>query len=134
MFPWASQQRVGAGTPAHIRSPHHATHSKRQPGPPFLQAMEKNPELKKLAAKGITAKYLTRRCKKEAPGWRISPLREKKAFTGPQKKTRLAYALDALKRPLNYWLSTIFVDEHTFYRRPTALPAIHMAGQRQEGQ
>lgn len=94
--------------------------------------MEKHPELQKLAAKGITAKYLTRRCKEVAPGWRVSPLREKKAFTGPQKKTRLTYALDALKRPLNYWLSTIFVDEHTFYRRPTALPAIHIAGQRRK--
>lgn len=95
------------------------------------QAMEKNAELKKLAQeRGLTAAYLKRRCKEVVPAWRLSPLPEKKAFTAEQKRERLAYAEQAVLYPMERWKSTVFLDEHTFYRRPTPLPAIHLAGQR----
>lgn len=79
--------------------------------------------------KEVTAAYLERRLKEVVPGWRISPLPEKKAFTAQQKAARLAYAKVAVNYSMERWQSTIFVDEHTFYRRPIPLPAIHLAGQ-----
>lgn len=79
---------------------------------------------------GISIAYLTKKCKQAVKGWRIGPLPTKKAYTPEQKRGRLAWAREAEDKPMEYWLSTVFVDEHTFYRRPTPLPAIHIAGQR----
>lgn len=93
--------------------------------------MAKHPQLKKLAAeKGLTAKYLVKKCKQAVPSWRLRPMPEDKSFTRNQKKGRLSWAMEAIKRPMAYWLSTIFCDEHTFYRHPIPLPCIHVAGQR----
>ena len=94
-----------------------------------MQAMKKHPKLRRLCAQlHLTAGYLIRKCKEVCPSWRLSPLRLKKEFTPQQKLGRLAYCKKALLRPLEYWKSCIFWDEHTFYRRPSALPTIHLAG------
>lgn len=96
--------------------------------------MMKHPLLKKLVKeKGLTAAYLVRACKAKVPGWCIKPLRQRKAFTPAQKRLRLAYATAAVLYPLARWQSTIFVDEHTFFRKPKSLPAIHIAGRRVGG-
>lgn len=97
----------------------------------FLQAMTMHKRLRQLVEKlELTAKYLTRKCKEACKGWRVGPLRLKRAFPPEEKRARRAYAVEALQRPMDYWKSTIFVDEHTFYRRPMPLPAVHIAGRR----
>lgn len=101
---------------------------------PHLQAMQRNPLLKKLVKeKGLTESYLVRACKAKVPGWRISRLRERKAFTPAQKRARLAYCTVAVLYAWARWQSTIFVDEHTFYRKPKALPCINIGGRRVGG-
>lgn len=83
-----------------------------------------------MESKGLTAAYLKRKCKQAVPGWRIGPIPEKKAFSPEQKRERLKYAKDNVDQPPEYWQSMVFGDEHTFYRRPTPLPAVHIAGRR----
>lgn len=96
-----------------------------------LQAMEKHEQLKELVQnKHLTADYLKRRCKEVVPGWRIGPLPEKIAFKPERKRERRAYSERAVQYPMEQWQSTVFLDEHKFFRRPIALPAIHIAGQR----
>lgn len=96
--------------------------------------MSKHPLLKKVVSEtGVTADFLVRACKAKVPGWCITPLRERKAFTPAQKQQRLAYATTAAQYSMARWQSTIFVDEHTFYRKPISLPAIHIAGRRVGG-
>lgn len=90
-----------------------------------LQAMSHHPEIKKLCARNhYTAKYLEKRCKQAVPGWRIGYQPEKKAFTAQQKRERLAFCREMVEQPLEFWQSTVFVDEHTFYRRPYPLKGI----------
>lgn len=97
----------------------------------LLQAMARHPKLKKLAReRGLSAAYLKRRCKQVVPEWKIAALPIKKAFTIDQMRARLAYAVEAVKRPMDYWRSTVFYDEHVMYRRPKALPGIFLAGRR----
>lgn len=91
--------------------------------------MEKQPKLRQLVReKGLTAAYLTRKCKEQVPGWCVSPLPQKKAFTPEQKRARRTYTEKAAQYNMDRWQSTVFLDEHTFYRRPISLPAIHMRG------
>lgn len=95
--------------------------------------MQKNAKLKQLVREtGVTAEYLTKRCKEEVPGWCIAPLPEKKAFTPAQKQKRRHYAERAVQYPMEQWQSTVFLDEHKFYRRVIPLPAVHIAGQRRK--
>lgn len=83
-----------------------------------------------MARTGVSAKYLIKRCKQVCSKWCIAPLPEKRAFNADERKARRAYCEEALQRPPEYWKSTVFVDEHTFYRRPRPQPAIHIKGQR----
>lgn len=94
--------------------------------------MQRHPELQKLCRgrADITPSYLERLCKRSCPGWRIGQQREKKAFTAPQKRTRLRYAVNAVDQPMDYWLSTVFCDEHVCYRRPYLLKGIHLGRRR----
>lgn len=93
--------------------------------------MEHHPQLKEVVARtGVSATHLIKRCKQVCPGWRVGPLPEKRAFDADEKRARLAYCLEALQRPEEYWKSTVFVDEHMCYRRPMPQPAIYRAGQR----
>ena len=95
------------------------------------QAMQKNRELMGLVEeRGLTAAYLTRKCKEVLPEWRLSPLPEKKAFSAAEKRERMSYARKAVLYPMERWQSTVFLDEHICFRRPIPLPAIHIAGQR----
>lgn len=93
--------------------------------------MEKQKDLRDLCqAKHLTAEYLERRIKKVVPGWKLEPLPQKKAYTPEQKRSRLDYCKEAVKRPMDYWKSTVFWDEHTFYRHPRPLPAIRIGSRR----
>lgn len=93
--------------------------------------MHRHPELSKLVARtGVSAKHLIKRCKQVCSSWRIAPLPEKRAFTADEKRARLAYCKEAQYRAPEYWMSTVFVDEHTFYRRPQPQPCIHIQGRR----
>lgn len=97
----------------------------------FLQAMREHPQLRKLVEKThVTAKHLIRRCKEVVPQWRLSTMPEKRGFSPPEKKARLAYSTEAVQRPMDYWKSTIFVDEHTFYAKVKPLRGIWMGGRR----
>ena len=78
----------------------------------------------------LSAAYLAKRCKQVAPGWKIAVVPEKKAYSREEKRGRLAYAKEAVQRPMEYWRSTVFYDTHVFFCRPTALPSIHIAGRR----
>lgn len=91
------------------------------------QAIDKNRELKDLVLeRGLTPAYLTRKCKEVVPEWRLCPLPEKKAFSPEQKRERMRYSAKAALYPLARWQSTVFIDEHLFFRRPEALPTIHL--------
>lgn len=97
----------------------------------FLQAIEKHPELSELARRQhLSPAYLAKKCKEANKGWRLGPIPEKRAFDRTEKQARRSYASEALQRPMDYWKSTVFVDEHTCYRRPIPLPAIWLAGRR----
>jgi hypothetical protein len=81
-------------------------------------------------SRGLTPAYLVRKCKEVVPEWRLCPLPEKKAFSRQQKVERRLYARKAALYPMERWKSTVFIDEHLFFRRPIALPCIHLAGRR----
>lgn len=117
----ASPRRRLPGQPSMLRSPH-------------LQAMRLHPKLRALALKdGLTAAYLVKKCKQYVKGWKVGIPRQKKAFDLPHKRARLAYAAKAVNYSMKRWQSTIFADEHTFYRRPSGAPAIMLAGRRWGG-
>lgn len=97
----------------------------------FLQAIEKHPQLSELARRlHLDPAYLAKKCKAVSKDWRFGPITEKRAFDRNEKWARRRYASEALQRPMDYWKSTVFVDEHTCYRRPIPLPAIWLAGRR----
>lgn len=82
------------------------------------------------AAQGIalTAGYLTRKCKEVMPKWRLCPEVLRRAFSAGDKRKRLEYCVKAEHNPMDYWMSCVFGDEHTFFRKPIHLPTIHLAG------
>lgn len=97
------------------------------------QAIEKRRELKDLVLeRGLTPAYLVRKCKEAVPEWRLCPLPEKKAFSPEEKRERKRYSAKAALYPLEQWQSTVFIDEHLCFRRPIALPTIHLVSKRRK--
>lgn len=117
----ASACRQLSGLASMLRSPH-------------LQAMSRHPQLRVLAqTRCLTASYLIKKCKEVCKEWRVGIPRQKKAFDCPHKRARLNYALGAVDNTMEQWQSTIFADEHVFFRRPSGAPAIMLAGRRWGG-
>lgn len=94
-----------------------------------VQAAERVPAVKAVCEKyGVSAPYLERRAKEVWPDFSIGRTLVDAPFSAEDKAARLCFCYEHLNKPIEFWMSVVWVDEASLVLEPTPQPAVGQRG------